>query len=258
MMNPRVGYLVRSLLRPIFGFSHPYRRSMCDVALHFRDLGFQPKTIIDVGVASGTYELYDVWPDAKLILVEAMKDFEPALRHICAHRRAQGSYVVAAAGDRDGEIIMHHSDYLSGASSVIGQQKQQTVPMYTLDTLESRFSGTPPYLLKVDVQGAEASVLAGASKILPLCEVVMLETPLYNFDGNTTTLVELIELMKASGFVPHDIYDGLCRPIDGALGQIDVAFVKVNGPFRQVHSWETAEQSERRNRRARMRNRIGI
>jgi hypothetical protein len=64
--------------------------------------------------------------------------------------------------------------------------------------------------------------------------------------------------MKASGFVPHDIYDGLCRPIDGALGQIDVAFVKVNGPFRQVHSWETAEQSERRNRRARMRNRIGI
>jgi len=231
---------------------------MGSVASHFRTLGFSPSTIFDVGVASGTFELYDVWPNAKLILVEAMQAFEPTMQKICSQRKASASYVVAAAGDKDGEILMHYSDYLSGASSVSGQQKKRTVPMHALDTLESRFAASPPYLLKIDVQGAEVAVLSGASGVLPKCEVVMLEIPMFNFDGNPNTFVEVIGLMKSMGFVPHDIYDGLCRPIDDALGQIDVAFVKADGPFRQLHIWETAEQSARRNRRARLRNTLGI
>jgi FkbM family methyltransferase len=252
-LNPYIGYHIKNLLRPIFGFSTPYRRDMRGVAAHFRDLGFNPATILDIGVATGTYQLYEVWPDAKLILVDPVSDFESAMKYICAHRRTPASYVVAAAGDRDGSITLRHTDYLSGASIMPGQSDQGTVPMYTIDTIDSMFSGSGPYLMKVDVQGAEMSVLSGATRVLPMCEVVMLEAPLFRFDGNNNTIVELIDFMREKGFVPSDIYDGLCRPLDGSLGQVDVAFVKAEGRFRQSHTWETKKQGEWRNRKSRIR-----
>lgn len=257
-MNPYLGYLIRRALRPLFGFSTPYRRDMNGVARHYRGLGFVPNTVIDVGVASGTYELYNVYPDARLILVDPVAAFEPGMKHIAAHHKTPSSYIVAAAGDRDGEITLHHSEDLNGASTRPGQPAKGSVPMYTLDAIVSKLSGAPPYLLKVDVQGAELSVLAGANQVLPHCEVVMLEAPLFRFSGNNNTIVELIEFMKSKGFVPSDIYDGLCRPLDYCLGQIDVAFVRENGPFHCVHEWESEKQRAWRQKKSRLRKVVGL
>lgn len=64
-------------------------------------LGFRPKTVIDVGVASGTEELYSAFPEATLLLIEALKQFEPNLISIL--QRYRGSYLIAAAGARTGE-----------------------------------------------------------------------------------------------------------------------------------------------------------
>lgn len=43
--------------------------------------------------------------------------------------------------------------------------------------------------------------------------------------------------MREKGFVVHDLLDGLYRPYDKALGQIDVVFVKENGMFRVSSQW---------------------
>jgi hypothetical protein len=43
--------------------------------------------------------------------------------------------------------------------------------------------------------------------------------------------------MKDHGFVAYDIHLALNRPLDGALAQIDIVFVKEYGPFRRDHSW---------------------
>jgi hypothetical protein len=48
--------------------------------------------------------------------------------------------------------------------------------------------------------------------------------------------------MKGLGFVVYDIFGEQFRPLDGALGQIDMAFVKENGIFRTDHAYATAEQ----------------
>lgn len=256
-MNPQVAFYCRKLMRPIVGSSLRYNRSMEQVAIHFRQLGFNPGTILDVGVYEGTYELYNTWPTSRMVLVEPLQECERALKYICSHRRAPASYLLAAAGDREGEICIHCSDDLSGASIVSGGPGRR-VPMHKMDTVCEMFDTAPPYLLKIDVQGAEAAVLAGAQGILRHCEVVMLETQLFDFAKTGTTFVETIAAMRANGFVPFDIYDGLCRPLDRSLGQIDVAFVQISGRFRRDHLWGTVVQNSHRERISRLRRVLGI
>lgn len=256
-MNPRIAFYCRKLMRPVFGTSLRYNRSMEDVAIHFRQLGFSPGTIIDVGVYDGTYELYDTWPSSHMLLVEPLQECEKALKYICSHRIAPASYLLAAAGDREGEVEIDCTGDLSGASIVYGNSGRR-VPMYRLDTICGMFDAVPPFLLKVDVQGAEAAVLAGAQALLRQCEVVMLETQLFDFGGSGITFVETVAYMKEHGFVPFDIYDGLCRPLDRSLGQIDVAFVQTDGRFRQEHSWGTAVQNSSRAQISRIRRALGI
>jgi FkbM family methyltransferase len=260
-MNPRTHHQLRNLARPILGLLGMrlfYRPSMESVSKHFRALGFQPGTIFDIGVFQGTYELYDTWPDARLILVDPLTESEAAMKHICNHRRAPSSYVVAAAGDHDGNVSFHRSDDLAASSMMHSSGQLRSVPMYTLDTLETMFKTAPPYLLKVDVQGAESLVLSGASRILPLCEVVMLELPLFDFEKTGNTFSVMTALMYSKGFVPFDIYDGMCRPLDSSLGMIDVAFVRIDGRFRQSHLWGTQKQNSRRHALSRLRNLLGL
>lgn len=257
-MNPRMSYRARTILRPLFGQADHYQASMAGVCRHFRSLGFAPATIFDLGVATGTFELYDPWPDARLILVDPVSEWENHMRWICKHRRAPASYVVAAAGDHNGQATFGCPGHLAGASIYIGDAPQRTVPMYTLDDLAARFGAQPPYLLKMDVQGAESMVLAGATEVLPKCEVVMLEASLWDFNGNGITLVEMINLMASRGFSPFDFYGGLRRPLDCSLGQIDIAFVKLNGRFRNSHEWGTERQNARLEWVQRIRRVIGI
>jgi len=48
--------------------------------------------------------------------------------------------------------------------------------------------------------------------------------------------------MNSYAFVVYDIYEGHTRPMDGALAQIDITFVKENGLFRKSHIYTTPEQ----------------
>jgi hypothetical protein len=41
--------------------------------------------------------------------------------------------------------------------------------------------------------------------------------------------------MKDRGFVAYDLFGAHTRPLDGALAQVDIVFVKERGRFRQSH-----------------------
>jgi hypothetical protein len=58
--------------------------------------------------------------------------------------------------------------------------------------------------------------------------------------------------MKSLGFVANDISELQYRPLDNALSQVDIAFVKERGLFRQRHFYATPEQRETQNRRIRI------
>jgi hypothetical protein len=51
-----------------------------------------------------------------------------------------------------------------------------------------------------------------------------------------------MSFMHERGFDPYDLVGHSYRPIDRALAQVDIAFVKRDGPLRSHHSYATPEQ----------------
>jgi FkbM family methyltransferase len=223
------------------------RRDIGESYAHLKDLGFQPGTVIDVGVASGTEELYQAFPDSNFLLIEALEVFEPDL--IAILDRYQGSYVLAAAGPQAGEVTFNmHEDHLAGSSlykesmGADADGREVTIPMVKVDDIIREKQLVGPYLIKIDTQGAELDVLEGAQEVLAETEAVALEVSLFAFMKGAPQFFEVVDYMKQRGFVVYDIVTGWNRPLDGALGQVDVVFVKEAGRFRTTHDYSTIEQ----------------
>jgi FkbM family methyltransferase len=209
-------------------------------------LGFKPQTVIDVGVAYETTELYQEFRDANILLIEPLVEFEPFLCKICNTYKAQ--YVLAAAGETAGTAVLNvHPDKFGSSllkevegSSVDGIPRE--VPVVTVDQVCSEKKLKGPYLIKVDVQGAELKVLAGASRTLQETEAIILEATLFETFVGGPPLCDVLLRMKQLGFVVYDVYGFLYRPFDNALCQLDIVFVRDKGPFRTSHVYATPEQ----------------
>lgn len=217
-----------------------------DFTLYVRKLGFNPATVIDVGVAYGTFALYDTFPEANHLLVEPLEEWREALENLSHKYKAQ--YVIAAAGASPGKITIHvHDDLVSSSalheiegSHVDGRPRE--VPVITLDGLCQEKGLRGPFMLKIDVQGAELNVLDGATGILEDTEIVVLEVSLFKTMSTNPEFYDVVQYMKERGFVTYDIFNFALRPLDGALSQVDIAFVKENGQFRKNHAYATPEQ----------------
>lgn len=222
------------------------RASMAGALRQLTTLGFHPRTVIDVGAASQTAELYEEYPKADILLIEPLVEFEPSLRKICEKYSAQ--YVLAAAGERPGAATLNvHPDRFGSSllkeeegPAVDGEPRQ--VPVITIDDACGERSLKGPYLIKVDVQGAELQVLAGARQTLFNTEVIILEVSLFGLMIGGPQFYGVISQMKSYGFVVYDIYGLTYRPFDGALAQVDMVFVRDPGRFRESHVFSTPEK----------------
>lgn len=239
----KLGYDIRSLSSK----SNKIRKSIGESYSLIAEIGFKPTTVIDVGIASGTPDIYAAFPDAYFLLVEPLKEFEASMISIL--KRYNGSYVLAAAGSRSGEVDFNvHTNHLAGSSlyeESMGTEadgRKVTVPMIRIDDvlLDKQLNG--PYLIKIDVQGAELDVLDGATQALLDAEVVVLEVSLFEFMKGAPQFSDMISYMKNRGFVAYDIVLGWNRPLDNALGQVDIVFVQEKGIFRRDHSYSTTAQ----------------
>jgi len=94
-----------------------------------------------------------------------------------------------------------------------------------------------PDMMKLDVQGYELTVLEGARKSLEQCQAVILELPFHRFSQSTNIFHEAIFYMVKRGFRPYEIVDVLRRPLDGAMGQCDLLFVKEDHALFADNRW---------------------
>jgi FkbM family methyltransferase len=92
------------------------------------------------------------------------------------------------------------------------------VPATTLDFLAKDLDLKPPFLLKLDIQGAEIGALTGASEVLRDTNVVICEADIADFSG-------INALLEQSGFVLYDV-TGLSRLEDGTLGWFYPVYAK--------------------------------
>ncbi len=242
----------KSVLPPV----NDDRRTLRGVLSHAASLGFAPATVIDVGAAEGSFtkECLHVFPQASYVLVEPLQEFAPALARLQASMPGM-TVRHAAAASRAGSVTLHvHSD-LDGSSLLLEAEggavngTPRAVEAITLDGLVAAYGLAGPFLLKLDVQGAELDVLEGASRTLSASDLVLAEVSFYQAFENGPQFADVVNYMKARDFVAYDLCGFLYRPLDGALAQADAAFVKEGGIFRRSRAFATAGQRAELDRR---------
>ncbi len=230
------------------------RGTMEGALVHVRDFGFKPKTVIDVGAAKGTDSLLNTFPESHHFMIEALEEFIPKL-DVIKDRMSNAEYVIGAATSNSGTITINVHPDLFGSSTYLEDEDSNVngvpreIPAYKLEELCKTHKLKGPYLIKIDVQGAELDVLHGAEAILEDTEYIILEAVLFDFFKNGPNFYDFIEFMNKRGFVVYDFFDPLYRPLDGAMSQIDIAFVKDKGLFRKHHIYASKEQREAQNKK---------
>ncbi len=225
------------------------RYSLSGALEQAKKIGFKPETVIDVGAAVGTHALYEAFPNAKHLLIEPLEEFKPYLDKLAKQLKNVEIIIAAAAGESGSTTINVHPDLFGSStyqecedSNVNGFPR--TIPCVVLDEVCKKNGLHGPYLIKLDVQGAESDVLTGASQILKETECIILEVSLLGFFVTGPQFYDVIAFMKERGFVVYDILDYVYRPLDGAMSQVDLVFVKEQGRFRKHHFYATKEQRE--------------
>lgn len=186
------------------------------------------RTVIDVGASNGmwTADLLSVLPDAEFLLFEAADPWYDELRRFEA-ANARVSVEYAAASDHEGEVFFRldpANPLGGGAASESDQAHTASVPCLPIDVAVERRGLQGPFLLKLDTQGHEIDVLAGAERVLKETALVVMEV--YGIPrAGRPAFDEISHHMKDLGFRLAGIADVLHRPIDGMFWQADAHFL---------------------------------
>jgi FkbM family methyltransferase len=214
--------------------------------------GLKPETIIDVGAARGTPALYDVFPEARHILIEPLEEYIPDLDSLVS-KLNKAEYIIAAATATPGNIVINVHPDLVGSSIYKENENsdvngvERTIPALTLDEICNERGTKGPYLLKIDTQGAELEVLKGAKTILEDTELVILEVSFFEFFKSGPQVYDCMNFMKERGFVAYDIFGLQYRLLDGAMSQVDIAFTREQSNLRKYHFYANREQRAEQN-----------
>jgi len=215
------------------------------------NLGFTPNTVVDIGVATDTNDLYKHFPNANYLFVEPLEEFEPNLKYLC--QKYKGNYALAAAGATNEEITIKVTKDLGGSSRFETREhqdgfytmKDRKVPQVTLDSLWEKCNLRGPAFLKIDVQGGELEVIKGAKDCLSNFEFIKLEVGVIEQYVGQPIFNEYISVMAENGFVLFDIIT--CHfAMTGMLAQLDLVFAKKDGIYRSNQRWfDNVDQSNR-------------
>ncbi len=218
-------------------------------------------TVIDVGCADGTFFLlhsyFGIFAGATPVNIEANPIYEESLRTI--KDRAGGHFIVGAASDADGEaeMILGAHPYWSSLRDrddpywkQIHNLHQGTckVRTFTIDGMAEQLGLQPPFLLKLDVQGAEQQVLRGARRVLGDTDVVICEADMSDFQSLNSLMMEaeldlfdLTQLNRADDHMLRWFYPVYLKR---RLGSLKAATL-----WRSVHTDQVIQmQAERRTR----------
>lgn len=173
--------------------------------------GVRYASVVDIGCADGHFFLYyhslGIFPGASVLNIDANAIYEPSLKAI--QEVIGGHFFIGAITDHAGEIEMTNAVhpywnslrpdndlYWERVNCLAGTKVK--VPAQTLDALVTRLQLKPPYLLKLDVQGAEVPALRGARRVLEETHAVMCEADIDDFE-------QIDAVLREAGFGLFDL-----------------------------------------------------
>jgi FkbM family methyltransferase len=209
--------------------------------------GLNCNTILDIGAnhANWSRMAKKIYPDANFCLIEPQIEMKVELDKFCSEFD-NSIYFLAGAGAKKDILTLTIWDDLAGSSFLpkpndnlkdIGKQRE--IEIIAIDDLLHSSKLNNPELIKLDIQGFELEALKGAEKTFGYTEVYLLEVSLFSFSDvpGVPILSDVINFMLERDYVAYDFPGFLRRPLDGALGQCDICFVKKNGFLRKSNDW---------------------
>lgn len=219
--------------------SDPMQRTL----YHLAGKNFRPHAVLDVGAGKGYWSLnaHTFFPEAEYYMADPLSEHEDDLRVICA-KDARFRFVKTAVGDEDGTVEINVTPGLFDSHCLphpaADPAMRRRVPQRSADSLLREGCIAAPSLVKIDVQGYELKVLAGAEHVLKTTEVLVIEVSLFRFMQGAPLAHEVIGALAASGFVLYDVAGSLRRPFEDDLGQLDLVFVSTQSRLIESTRWD--------------------
>jgi FkbM family methyltransferase len=197
------------------------------------------KTVIDVGAHTGEFArmIRRILPGVSIFSFEPLKaEFQQLQRDM----RTVTSFKAFnyAVGNTVGTVKIHRSDY-SQSSSLLRMGKLhkeafpesagetlESVEVRTLDDLLSGFELEPEIAVKIDVQGYEDRVIAGATNIIGRTKAIIVEVSFRELYEGQALFDDIYHMLSQQGFIYMGNVYQLLNPLDGVPLQADALFVR--------------------------------
>ena len=195
------------------------------------ELGFEPRTILDVGAQVGDFyrECKETWPDSQIMMIEATKECEPYLKE------TGGNYLIAVLSDTK-KVVNFYKTKVADTNTGNSVYKELTSAYsddnlivekrttYTLDELYDGYTATFD-LVKLDTQGSEIDILNGGSHMIKNTTAIIVEVSHVEYNENAPLVDEVKEYMESVGFVYNmEIGQTYSNEFNGLI-QRDLVFV---------------------------------
>ena len=199
-----------------------------------RDLGIEPKAILDIGAHSGQFHGWSkrVWPDIGVFMIEANPLHKDTLNRLATQNG--DSFLISALGDEVREVTFYtrsdkphtegNSYYKEHNYWDIPQLVQESKVM--LKRLDDIFEDDAVFdLIKVDTQGSELDILRGGKDLVSRASAIILEVSYIEYNEGAPSQQETLDYMKKIGFEEKisigEHYDG------EQIVQKDLLFLKI-------------------------------
>ena len=201
--------------------------------LVLKERGFAPKHLVDVGANHGnwTRTALKYFPEAYYTLVEPQDHLRTHVQDLLA-RDDRIRWIGAGAGDKPGTLPFSISNFDQCSSFVYtaeaakaAEMRQIDVPVTTLNEIVRMGDAPLPDLVKIDAEGFDLRVLAGASELVGKTDIFVLEATICAPD-NENTLGNVIQTMTLFDYRIFDIHQLFHDPKSGVLALCDVAFLR--------------------------------
>lgn len=201
-------------------------RTHVDGLMRLKDKGFNPKTIYDLG--SCVLHWYDVakeiWPDANIIPIEAMKEVEPLYQSAGIKDYSVGK--VIAYGTKDYEfyqnlehpggnsLYVENPEFSPRAVELFPESSKVTLQAVGLDDLVKEKAWEWPEFIKMDIQGSEMEAILTADECLNHAKYVLLELQHVDYNMGAVKAPTVIDYMSKKGFDLIDTFGGTPLSVD--------------------------------------------